>query len=63
VTDPMHISKNIVPQLRALGVGQALIDSLFRDNPRRYFTGETLSQKATDKAFEAVQIRKSNPVQ
>lgn len=44
-TDAMHISKNIVPQLLSLGVGRELIDSIFRDNPRRYFTGEALSQK------------------
>jgi phosphotriesterase-related protein len=34
---PTHFTRNIAPKLRELGVGQAVIDGLLRDNPRRYF--------------------------
>lgn len=38
--NPMHFSRNIAPMLHARGVAQSLIDSILRDNPRRYFEGE-----------------------
>ena len=37
--NPMHFSRNIMPKLRARGVLQATLDSILRDNPRRYFQG------------------------
>jgi phosphotriesterase-related protein len=43
-TNPMHFSQNIAPKLRALGVAQATLDGIFRDNPRRYFEGGTLAR-------------------
>ncbi len=52
-TDAMHFSKNMAPKLRDLGVTQATIDSLFRDNPRRYFTGELPVRAAAGQAAMA----------
>jgi len=40
--DPMHFSRNIAPKLRERGVSQATLDSILRDNPRRYFQGEVV---------------------
>lgn len=37
--DPTHFHRNIVPQLLERGVTQAQIDTMLRDNPRRYFAG------------------------
>jgi phosphotriesterase-related protein len=36
---PLHFSRNIAPKLKAAGVGEAVIDGMLRDNPRRYFEG------------------------
>ncbi|MBV9995352.1 MAG: hypothetical protein JO127_09070 [Caulobacteraceae bacterium] len=36
----MHFSRHVAPILRERGVSQAAIDSLLRDNPRRYFCDE-----------------------
>jgi phosphotriesterase-related protein len=44
LTDGMHFTRDIAPKLRELGIGQATIDSLFRDNPRRYFCAEAPAQ-------------------
>jgi phosphotriesterase-related protein len=38
--DPRHFTRDIAPLLRARGITQSTLDSIFRDNPRRYFTGE-----------------------
>ncbi|MBX3529073.1 MAG: hypothetical protein KF849_00590 [Rhizobiaceae bacterium] len=38
--DPRHFSRDIAPILRARGVPQSTLDSIFRDNPRRYFCDE-----------------------
>jgi phosphotriesterase-related protein len=36
---PLHFTRTIAPKLKALGVGEAVIDGMLRDNPRRYFEG------------------------
>lgn len=38
--DPRHFTQNIAPVLRQRGVAQSTLDSIFRDNPRRYFCDE-----------------------
>lgn len=38
--NPLHFSRNIMPKLRARGVSRETLDSLLRDNPRRFFEGE-----------------------
>lgn len=38
--NPMHFSRNVVPKLRERGVSQTTLDSILRDNPRRYFQSE-----------------------
>jgi phosphotriesterase-related protein len=38
---PVHFARVIAPRLKALGVSQELLDSIVRDNPKRYFEGET----------------------
>lgn len=38
--DPRHFARDISPVLRERGVPQSTLDSIFRDNPRRYFRGE-----------------------
>ncbi|MBV9996393.1 MAG: hypothetical protein JO127_14410 [Caulobacteraceae bacterium] len=37
---PLHFSREVAPKLRERGVSQETIDSLLRDNPRRYFCEE-----------------------
>ena len=37
--NPTHLFRNIIPALREAGVSEAKIQSLIRDNPRRYFEG------------------------
>jgi phosphotriesterase-related protein len=36
---PLHFTRVIEPQLKALGVQTSVIDSMLVDNPRRYFEG------------------------
>lgn len=38
--DPRHFTRDIAPVLRGRGVEQAVLDAIFRDNPRRYFCDE-----------------------
>lgn len=40
MTDAMHFSRDIAPRLADLGVSEATLESILRDNPRRFFTGE-----------------------
>jgi phosphotriesterase-related protein len=40
--DPTHFHRNIIPQLLAAGIQQEQIDIMLIDNPRRFFSGETL---------------------
>jgi len=35
----LHIHRHVLPQLRSLGVGDDVIDTLFIDNPRRFLAG------------------------
>jgi phosphotriesterase-related protein len=37
--EPTHLFKRILPKMRELGLTQADIDTIFVDNPRRYFAG------------------------
>jgi phosphotriesterase-related protein len=46
ITNPLHFTQNIAPRLRDLGVAQASLDSLFTDNPRRYFCDEVPVREA-----------------
>lgn len=41
-----HISRNILPQMRKMGVSQATIDKLMIDNPRSYFDAPKGKAKA-----------------
>jgi phosphotriesterase-related protein len=43
--DPRHFTRDIAPVLRQRGVPQSTLDSIFRDNPRRYFRGEAPAQE------------------
>ncbi|XJJ69570.1 hypothetical protein WBP07_21705 (plasmid) [Novosphingobium sp. BL-8A] len=45
-TNPMHYSRVIEPRLRALGVAQAVLDSVLTDNPLRYFTNQMPKRSA-----------------
>ncbi len=38
--DPTHFHRHIIPQLLEAGITQGQIDTLLRDNPRRFFAGE-----------------------
>jgi len=49
---PMHFSRKVAPMLRERGVAQAAIDSMLRDNPRRYFC-EEVPQRTPAKAAAA----------
>jgi phosphotriesterase-related protein len=40
--DPTHFHRNIIPQLLAAGIEQRQIDTMLIENPRRFFSGETL---------------------
>jgi phosphotriesterase-related protein len=39
-SEPTHLFKRILPQLRERGVSNADIDTMLVENPKRYFTGE-----------------------
>jgi phosphotriesterase-related protein len=41
--NPTHFSRRIVPRLLDAGVGDAAIEALLVDNPRRFFAGEPLA--------------------
>ncbi|TAK35091.1 MAG: hypothetical protein EPO21_07405 [Chloroflexota bacterium] len=40
-SDAMHFTRNIAPRLRERGISQSMLDSIFKDNPRRYFCNES----------------------
>ena len=46
VWNPLHFSRRIAPMLREGGATEEQIEALLVDNPRRYFTGETLASIA-----------------
>ena len=46
VWNPLHFSRRIAPMLREGGATDEQIEALLVDNPRRYFTGETLASIA-----------------
>ena len=48
--DPMHFSRDIAPVLRERGVAQSILDSIFRDNPRRYFCDEAPARTSGNEA-------------
>jgi phosphotriesterase-related protein len=37
--EPTHLFKRVVPQLKARGVTEEQLRTIFVDNPRRYFQG------------------------
>jgi phosphotriesterase-related protein len=39
-TNALHFVQNIAPRLRERGISQSVLDGIFRDNPRRYFSSE-----------------------
>ncbi|WP_371852148.1 hypothetical protein [Bradyrhizobium brasilense] len=39
---------DFIPMLNARGVSQADITSILEDNPRRFFAGDALPQRAND---------------
>jgi predicted metal-dependent phosphotriesterase family hydrolase len=45
-SDPTLFMREIAPQLRQMGIEAAVLDGVFRDNPRRYFCDEPPPQRA-----------------
>ncbi len=42
----LYMKRRVIPELKAMGVNDATIDTLFVDNPRRFFKGSQVSPRA-----------------